>query len=101
MTSISDLYSLQRSSSGGLEGYHIEKKYYDPLKMKEERILSTSTDRVSVRPTNVSKKTTFIDDVQKRAANLPGPTSYESSVRERKKTGSDIIKYPNRKTYID
>ena len=69
--------------------------------MKEERILSTSTDKVSARPTNISKKTSFIDDVQKQAARLPGPTSYETSVQERKRTSSDIVKHPDRQTYID
>lgn len=35
MASIPELYSLHHSSSsGGVEGYHVEKKYYDPAKMK-------------------------------------------------------------------
>ena len=35
MSSIPELYSLQNSiSTGGIEGYHVDKKYYDPMKMK-------------------------------------------------------------------
>ena len=35
MATISDLYSLQNSLSvGGIDGYHVEKKYIDPMKMK-------------------------------------------------------------------
>lgn len=56
---------------------------------------------MSARPVNVSKKTTFIDDVQKIAAKLPGPTSYESTLQMRSRAGSDIIKHPDRKTFID
>lgn len=35
MATISDLYNLQSSVSvGGIEGYYVEKKYIDPMKMK-------------------------------------------------------------------
>lgn len=35
MASIAELYRLNNSSStGGIEGYHVEKKYIDPMKMK-------------------------------------------------------------------
>ena len=77
MASISDLYSLSRPSGGGIEGYHVEKKYYDPVKMKEQRELSSSKSKPkSAKPLHVSKKTTFIDDAQKKGAKLPGPSSY-------------------------
>ena len=66
MASISDLYNLQRPSIGGIEGYQVEGKYYDPAKLKSERLLSVSNSKSSSsKPINVSKKTTFIDEVQK------------------------------------
>lgn len=35
MTSIAELYSLQTSGSQpGIEGYHVDNKYYDPIKMR-------------------------------------------------------------------
>lgn len=60
---IAHLYSLQGSAStGGIQGYFVEKKYIDPMKMKQERILSQSKDKLKgPKPVNVSKKTTFID----------------------------------------
>lgn len=83
MATISDLYSLQSSAStGGIEGYYVEKKYVDPAKMREERIISQSKDKYKgAKPVNVSKKTTFIDDVQKKSAKLPGPFTYELIVK--------------------
>ena len=52
------------------------------MKIKEERILNQSKEKPkSVKPVNVGKKTSFIDDVQKSAAKLPGPTSYETSIQ--------------------
>ena len=35
MSSIAELYNLSHSpSQGGVEGYHVEKKYLDPSKLK-------------------------------------------------------------------
>lgn len=51
---------------------------------------------------NVSKKTTFIDDVQKISSKLPGPSTYEPTLKDKSKSKtSDIIKYGDRKTFID
>lgn len=36
MSSIRDVYSVvNRTVSHGIEGYNVDKKYYDPLKMRE------------------------------------------------------------------
>ena len=55
-----------------------------------------------MKPVNVSKKTTFIDQVQKISAKLPGPTSYETLTKE--KSNSKIVNpivYPDRQTVFD
>lgn len=66
MASIADLYSLQNTKSNqGIEGYYVEKKYVDPTKIREERILSESKDKSFPSKLVGSKKTTFIDEIQK------------------------------------
>jgi|LakMenEpi03Aug12_release.lakeMendotaPanAssembly.Ray.scaffolds.fasta_scaffold4105174_1 hypothetical protein len=45
-------------------------------------MISQSKDKMKgAKPVNVSKKTTFIDEVQKQSAKLPGPTSYETTIK--------------------
>lgn len=66
MSSIRDIYSLvNRATAHGIEGYHVDKKYIDPMKLKYERELSKSKEQAR-KPANVSKKTSFIDDVVKK-----------------------------------
>lgn len=46
----------------GIEGYHVDNKYYDPAKLKEQKVLETSKDKIQGhKPTNVGKKSCFID----------------------------------------
>lgn len=77
-SSIPELYSASTHQvKHGIEGYFVEKKYVDHMKIKQERVYEGSKDKPTSRPTNISKKTTFIDDVQKISAKLPGPSTYE------------------------
>ena len=40
MASIRDLYTMvKKMDSNGVEGYHVDSKYVDPLKIKYERSL--------------------------------------------------------------
>jgi hypothetical protein len=76
-TSIRDVYTIANHiDSHGVEGYLVDKKYYDPMKMKEQRILETSKDRIINKPPPITKKICFIDEIQKKEAKLPGPCSY-------------------------
>jgi hypothetical protein len=50
---------------------------------------------------NISKKTTFIDDVQKISAKLPGPTTYEPRELIHKSKTSELVSKTNRKTIFD
>jgi hypothetical protein len=66
MSSIRDIYSLvNRATTHGIEGYHVDKKYVDPMKLKYERELSKSKEQAR-KPANLPKKTSFIDDVVKK-----------------------------------
>jgi hypothetical protein len=39
-SSIRDVYTTVKNIDGyGIEGYQVDKKYYDPMKMKEQRAL--------------------------------------------------------------
>jgi hypothetical protein len=39
-SSIREIYTMVNHLDGpGVEGYHVDSKYHDPLKMKEQRIL--------------------------------------------------------------
>lgn len=63
-----------RAPEGGVEGYYLHNKYFDARRSREEKQLSTSREKT--KPLNPSPKKTFIDQVQKQAGKLPGPTSY-------------------------
>ena len=77
MASIREVYSLvNRASAHGIEGYHVDKKYVDHMKLKYERELSKSKEQAR-KPQNVSKKTSFIDEAVKNQSTLPGPCTYE------------------------
>ena len=67
-SSIRQVYTTVKNIDGiGIEGYYVDKKYYDPMKMKEQRALESSKDRIQGKKNpNESKKTSFIDVVQKR-----------------------------------
>jgi hypothetical protein len=67
-SSIREVYTFVNHLDGqGVEGYHVDNKYYDPLKLKEQRILETSKDRIQSKKNAAElKKTTFIDEVQKK-----------------------------------
>jgi hypothetical protein len=46
MSSIREIFTLVNHIEGhGIEGYHVDNKYYDPLKMKEQRALEISKDK--------------------------------------------------------
>ena len=39
-SSIQEMYNVMTNqSTTGIEGYHVDNKYYDPLKIKEQRLL--------------------------------------------------------------
>lgn len=62
---MSDIRSLFTAAvnmpTNGVEGYHLEHKYFDARRSKELRILASSRDRS--KPLNVSPKRSFLDDV--------------------------------------
>ena len=46
-SSIREIYTvINHQNVPGVEGYHVDNKYYDPIKMKEQRALETSKDRI-------------------------------------------------------
>lgn len=46
-SSIRDVYTTVKNiDSYGIEGYQVDKKYYDHMKMKEQRALESSKDRI-------------------------------------------------------
>ena len=66
MSSIKEMYTLSHHpTNGGIEGYHIQKKYLDPEKIKFEKRLSASLEKPlsasQSKQAAQSKKTTFID----------------------------------------
>ena len=71
--------------------------------MKQDRILSQSKDKIqSAKPVNVSKKTTFIDDVRKQSSKLPSPTSYDpKEIVGKSKVVDSTVVPPDRKTIFD
>lgn len=103
MNSITDMYSVvMKAQSYGVEGYYVENKYVDPRKMKQEKILETSKDKsVTSKAKDSSKKTTYIDEVLKRSANFPGPSTYEPKEIETKQKANIKRDSPPRKTIFD
>ena len=63
MNTIRDVYSVAHHIDDyGITGYHVDNKYIDPLKLKEQRKLESSKDKpTGQKPTNVTKKPCFID----------------------------------------
>ena len=64
------------AGSYGIDGYHVDNKYLDPNKIREEKLYSSKDKPPASKPVNISDKKTFIDEVQKKSARLPGPTTY-------------------------
>jgi hypothetical protein len=50
---------------------------------------------------NTSKKYTFIDELQKYSGKYPGPSTYQTEIIKNKSKTTDIVKYSNRKTFVD
>jgi hypothetical protein len=71
-----EIYSLSRSQAlGGIEGYHVEKKYFDPLKEIDEKSSLKPTKGDKSRK-HVPKRANFIDDETKMHQIVPGPGQY-------------------------
>ena len=103
MSSISDMYQAStKQVKGGVEGYHVDKKYVDATKMKQQRILETSKDRPIVKPVNVTNKPSFIDEIKKKQGKYPGPANYDpKQIKAKSKTGDPLTKPSRRKTIFD
>jgi hypothetical protein len=103
MSSIREIYTFVNHLEGnGVEGYHVDSKYYDPVKLKEQRALETSKDRIqSKKNATESKKTTFIDEVQKKEGKLPGPCSYDPKEIIPKSKTESISPPTKRQTIFD
>ena len=85
----------------GIEGYHVDKKYVDPVKLKQQRILETSKDRIVNKPPPPTKKPSFIDEVKKNSAKLPGPCNYNPHQVEGKSKTEGLSSPSDRKTIFD
>lgn len=70
------------------------------MKLKYERELSKSKEHAR-KPQNVSKKTSFIDDVVKVKGKLPGPTTYEPKEILSKSKTDALVTVPRRQTIFD
>jgi hypothetical protein len=104
---VQQLYkALPENSSIGIEGYHVDNKYLDPRRLREEKyFLERSMKPPKSVPLKATKhKSNFLDDIQKAAKLLPSPGQYETSqdlsARSKSKT-SGVVKYPDRKTIFD
>jgi hypothetical protein len=75
---IRSMYQVSnRMNTGiGIDGYHVDNKYIDPNKIKEEKLYASKDKPKSTKPMNVTDKKTFIDEIQKKSARLPGPFTY-------------------------
>ena len=70
--------------------------------MKEQRALETSKDRIqSKKLATDSKKISFIDEVQKKEAKLPGPCSYDPKELVAKSKTESIAPPAKRLTIFD
>ena len=102
MASIREMYSMSHQGEGGIEGYHVDKKYVDPVKLKQQRILEASKDRIVNKPPPPTKKPSFIDEVQKNSAKFPGPCNYHPQSLEGKSKTEGLPPPPSqRKTIFD
>lgn len=80
MDSIPNMFKVAtKTIDYGIEGYHVDNKYFDARRSKQQKILEISKDKSSSSITGriESKKKTYIDDILKIAGKMPGPTTYD------------------------
>ena len=98
--STQEIYSLSHSTNlGGIEGYHVEKKHFDPLKQIEERRSATLQKGQKSRK-HVTKRGNFLDDEANMHKQTPGPGKYQYQDEwpEKKRLK---ISYPDKQTFLD
>lgn len=66
-----------KAQTYGIEGYHVDNKYFDARRSREQKVFEQSKNKSSSTHANpTTKKTTYIDDVLKRSSTLVGPATY-------------------------
>lgn len=95
-----EIYSLCSSQQlGGIEGYHIERKYFDPLKQIEER-QSVHIKKGEKSRKHVTKRGNYLDDETKVHSAVPGPGKYVKS-EEWAEIPKLKVKHADKMTYVD
>lgn len=97
---VNEVYSLVTHTDGpGIEGYHVEKKYFDAAKQVQEReLLKVKKGQKDRR--HVTKRGNFLDDETKMRKIVPGPGQYPIT-SEWPEESKLKINYPNKQTYVD
>ena len=71
---IPELYKeINHKTDHGIEGYHVQKKYADPLEMMKSRQLSSGGSKMKKYET---KRGNYLDDEANAHKIIPGPGKY-------------------------
>lgn len=101
---VRELYNLlEQNRQTGVEGYHVDNKYVDPRRIKEDKDnFEKSTKRPKASPLKpVRHKSSYLDEVQKFAKQLPSPSQYNIEPEMKSASKTSIVKYGDRKTIFD
>jgi hypothetical protein len=79
MDSIPDMFHVvTKAQNHGVEGYYVQNKYFDARRSKEQKTLELSRDKSASLAANPNiKKSSYLDEIMKKASKLPGPTTYD------------------------
>lgn len=94
------MYALKTGNgANGIEGYHVDSKYVDPLKIIQEREFLKLKKGEKNRK-HVTKRGNYLEDEAKVHKIVPGPGQYPTKEEWSNKT---TIKphYADKRTYID
>ena len=68
--------AASRTIDCGIEGYHVDNKYFDARRSREEKTLALTDRSASSVARHNTKKITYLDELMKAVGKNQGPTAY-------------------------
>lgn len=69
--------AASRTIDYGIEGYHVDNKYFDARRSREEKVQAKTDRSTSSVAKHNTKKITYLDELIKAVGKNPGPTTYD------------------------
>ena len=92
--------AASRTIDCGIEGYHVDNKYFDARRSKEEKAQAMTDRSASSVARHNTKKITYLDELMKAVGKNPGPTAYDPHEIS-PKVSKLKVNSPPRKTIFD